>query len=225
MRHMIDLIEAALHGEIIPLRKENWNWMTLLCEARFKTPKVLYHGTKPTLLRKIKQQGLTAKSDTSWQEFGAGVYLALNVEKAREYGNLVFAVDLSQIDHRNLVPDDHELRDHYQAEDGDEADDEPTGIHEASWLDSLRITSQCQYLGDIPPSALKIIPPRVQPWDGRFKFRIDFQFKNGARETRVFIASDKTGALRQTQHYFDNDTRGTPQITALKNVGRYERSV
>lgn len=135
-------------------------------------PLILYHGTKSALLPMIQQHGLTAETDTSWQEFGPGIYLSDQIESAENYGDVVLAIDVSMLDPRNMVPDDYELRDFFDgameqpvdqalAELGYDPDTAPSGIYEASWLDSLRICHQCQYLGDIPPAAIRVAKPNT----------------------------------------------------------------
>lgn len=138
------------------------NWINLT--ESMTTPTILYHGTKARNREAIEKCGLTAKSDVSWNEFGAGVYLANTIEIAEGYGEVIFAVDLGMLNMRNMVPDDHELRDYFNSEWGDGSEGEyedhetrPDGIFEASWLDSLRICGQCQYVGDIPAEALKLV--------------------------------------------------------------------
>lgn len=139
MRHLINLVESA------------------------EFP-ILYHGTKLELLDEIMKHGLTPDRDTSTFEFGPGVYLASDQDIAKSYGPLIFAVDLSMLKLRLMVPDDWELRDYFDGAwgDGTEGDygiDEvkPTGIFEATWIDSLRICGQCKYQGVIPPAALTVL--------------------------------------------------------------------
>jgi hypothetical protein len=173
----------------------------LLLVESFRTPKVLYHGSKPELLTKIKKEGLTAETDVSWREFGKGVYLALTAEVARQYGPLVFAVSVSKLDQHKLGPDDDELAAYFRGEwgdddDSDDAEDDyrPSGIHEATWLDSLRICQQCQYLGDIPPAALRVLPP-PKP-DSRVQ------------------------ATWYLGHAFDRDERGIPRVVSIQPANK-----
>lgn len=128
-------------------------------------PSVLYHGTKASNHEFIEQNGLIKEMDQSWREFGEGIYLTNSAETARQYGEVVYTIDVTQLNTRLMVPDDYELKDYFDGVwgDGTEGDYEdheerPSGIYEATWLDSLRICSQCQYLGNIPPSALAIVP-------------------------------------------------------------------
>lgn len=139
MRHFIRLIETASYP-------------------------VLYHGTAEKWREDILRSGLLHTMDVSYTEFGPGVYLTDLHEVASNYGPLVLAIDMTKLNSRLLSPDDYELRDYFEGAWGDGSeggyrDDElrPTGIFEASWEDSLRICNQCKYLGDIPPTAIKIV--------------------------------------------------------------------
>lgn len=123
---------------------------------------VLYHGTKPRLRDLILAQGLTTETSMSHNEFGPGIYLTNSIDVARQYGSLVFSVDVSKLNLRQMMPDDYELRDYFDGAwgdgtEGDYSEDElrPSGIFEADWKDSLRICQQCQYLGTIPADALR----------------------------------------------------------------------
>jgi hypothetical protein len=129
-----------------------------------KIPTVLYHGTQQQYVEAIMREGLTSKSDNSWKEFGEGVYLSDSQEVARNYGPIVIAVNVSQLHTGSLRPDDDDLADYfetrsdpdYKYSDEELDPDGPQGIYECDWLDSLRLVQQCQYLGDIPPTALTV---------------------------------------------------------------------
>jgi hypothetical protein len=193
-----------------------------LAEATFRAPRTLYHGTDPKLLPMIQKEGLLMVKDTSWIEFGAGVYLAMTIEQARSYGSIVLAVKVLQLDKGRLAPDDYELRDHFQNDqDGDDKDEDgPTGIYEATWLDSLRIVGQCQYLGDIPPSALTVVKQKP-PVDPRHHYRIDFRFTNGKRDMRTLdMPPGSEDSIRSMlKDYFAGDERGTAEIVSVKDIG------
>jgi len=138
-------------------------WLEIIQEN--VAPRVLYHGTKPENLGSIMEHGLTAKSDDSWREFGRGVYLTNLIETASQYGPTILSVDLTQLGLNKMRPDDSDLVDYFETridpnyEHSDEILDTkgPQEIHECDWLDSLRLVNQCQYIGDIPASALNIV--------------------------------------------------------------------
>ncbi len=143
------------------------SFITIVEEISSPEPKptVLYHGTRPENLETIMREGLLREHDTSWKHFGEGVYLGTE-DVARGYGSILLSIDLTKLNERLLVPDDHDLYDIFagDVEGTDVANDydwpeggAPSGIFECDWLDSLKIVGQCQYLGDIPASALRIV--------------------------------------------------------------------
>lgn len=140
------------------------NWITLIERNSISAPLYLYHGTDPDNRESILKTGLDPEHDTSWQEFGEGVYLTDDISTARNYGSCVFRVVVSDLDHSRLVPDDQDLSAIFRGEliggydpteFGYDPEEAPSGIHECSWLDSLKIVQQCQYLGHIAHDILK----------------------------------------------------------------------
>ena len=139
--------------------------INIITEAEgFPRPSVLYHGSRPENVASILEHGLKKDNDDSWKHFGKGVYLALDAGHAKGYGEAVFEIDVSKLDSRALVPDDDDLYSYFDGVWGDENEgnygpDEhrPDGIFNATWIDSLRICGQCQYLGDIPVEAISMV--------------------------------------------------------------------
>ena len=129
----------------------------------------LYHGTKPALAKEIQVHGLLVGRDTSWREFGPGIYLSSDVDTAKNYGSVIFSVKISNLNLYRLVPDDWELNDYFEME-GQENDpwrdsrhnSNLGGIFDCSWQDSLRLVQQCKYLDDIPPDLLTIVSRPIQ---------------------------------------------------------------
>jgi hypothetical protein len=126
-------------------------------------PTVLYHGTSPQGFEGIKAEGgLRRDKDTSWREFGKGVYLTDDPGLALSYGPVVLQIDVGQLNTSYMMPDDHELADSFTGDYGVDWShrypdgDAPTGIHECDWLTSLSLVNQCQYLSDFPMSAIRL---------------------------------------------------------------------
>ena len=108
--------------------------------------KYLYHGsnTDPSmvqqsgLLTRDSQQLPRLERDTTYQD---SIYLTLNLEEAKWYGQHIYIVDFKKLDKSLLEADEDAI--------GHSADNVAY-----KWWGSLQIMSACRYLGDIPPSLI-----------------------------------------------------------------------
>ena len=117
----------------------------------------LYHGTPRKNLRDILSKGLLSSKSGSRSE---GVYLSDDKFTARNYAPMhdvsgddfvLLKIDSSKLDIDKLEPDDYEFPELAEDRGWNEA-----RIYDADWRDSLKISTQVIYLGDIPPKAISV---------------------------------------------------------------------
>jgi len=140
------------------------------------TPKYLYHGTKKKNLDDILKNGLRVEFNESNIEWQKATYLACDTYTAANYAGhkgaksedwAVLQIEISKLREDLLRPDDYDFPDMWGRDSmHEEVNAEIAPLKEEfgdNWADvpwevSLQVCCQVAYLGDIPPTAIKVIP-------------------------------------------------------------------